>query len=929
MTAIILPKLRVTQPQQPGGIDWSNPITRGLVASINGATGLHDAVSGGQWTIGSGGQNDRRTVATKEGVGFDGDPYLYTGGGFTFRELTSLHLIPLKNQNFQYLAYLGDFPVFVYDGRLSVFTPSYEQVVMIGWDGPPTKTILRLRGLEFAAWSNGTEHRSSQLSTYTPSDNATVALGGGTNESAVNSVLHLFWNRALSDAEVASINANPWQVFTPSARAIYLPASGGQSPVLQCSVGAATAQGITTALLANQSVACAVGTGAAQGVAAAFSSAKSVQCSTGAANAQGVTVLASRTVSCGVGASEAQGIAAQLGGNLSVLCNVAQASAQGVSAQTGAAKAVFCGIGSSSAQGVAATVGAAQSVPCAVGGASTPGVAALIGGNASIVCGVAAASGQGAVALIGVSASAICAVANANAAGVTGAVSRALGCSVANASASGVGGSVPRSINCAVGNAPAQGVALLLSRSLVCGVGASVAQGVGAAFGAENFLYCGVASSFAQGVGAVVGNFTPVQEIPGQIHLPRLATRQPQQAGGINWANPITRGLVASQTGATGDYDAVDGQRWTLAYDTIKTKNTSQGVGLKGPARLRRTVTQPTRGYTFLALIGADVDSTIQDALTYCSNSFRSEKPNLKLNFVGGQFIYPGVMDGSSRIHCAVARHDGSTLNSWLNASGLQSIAASFCPNSSVLLMDWEVRLPFTGTSVLSLVWNRALSDAEIQSISANPWQVFASKPHALYFDYVLPLYANAGMVGATGVGAQINSSVSPGVGAAQAQGVTAQLECMGKVVCAMGASSAAGNTAQFKQTANLAPGNAGAMGLLAQFKQLAKNSPGESGAANALALINQTICAVYGGATAQGIAAQILAVVAVSARAGNAIADGQSILPSLFWPGESVANGVCSDVHFTRQETYPLAGHTQNYPHGPMAQTYPLENLI
>lgn len=86
----------------------------------------------------------------------------------------------------------------------------------------------------------------STSSTFTVS--SVIRIGANGFNGGINAALYLLWDRALSDAEIREISANPWQVFEP--RRIWMPATAGAASTYTLSnatyvPGSITASGVT------------------------------------------------------------------------------------------------------------------------------------------------------------------------------------------------------------------------------------------------------------------------------------------------------------------------------------------------------------------------------------------------------------------------------------------------------------------------------------------------------------------------------------------------------------------------------------------------------------------------------------------------------------------------------------------------------------
>ena len=114
--------------------------------------------------------------------------------------------------------------------------------------------------------------------------------GAGTNTEVY---LALAWDRALSDAELKSISANPWQLFAPDSSRIWVPvAAGGDSTITQAD-GTSTAGSLGGSATAATTPTQASGTSTAASIAASATAAAGVTQADGASTAATLVGVAS------------------------------------------------------------------------------------------------------------------------------------------------------------------------------------------------------------------------------------------------------------------------------------------------------------------------------------------------------------------------------------------------------------------------------------------------------------------------------------------------------------------------------------------------------------------------------------------------------------------------------------------------------------
>lgn len=254
--------------------------------------------------------------------------------------------------------------------------------------------------------------------------------------------------------------------------------------------------------------------------------------------------------------------------------------------------------------------------------------------------------------------------------------------------------------------------------------------------------------------------------------LPLAGMRQrhpPQQHMPIDWANPITRGLVfAYGLGASGAFGYGEDGRNILTYvSSVGSQTgvpivTNLGFGGKSvnasypivSATGHRSIT--SGAYSLFVLATALNNNTTQSGLDDDDGNTRRFQFRLSNN-------YPEFIPfNSSGVAASVA---GSTLSSanmtsgftmgatassttaavWSNGKKTSANASGILtPNQSIWIgsrktgvQGWQ-----NGGISLAAVWNRPLADVEMQSLAANPWQLFKT------FSSVTLLSTLAGMLG-------------------------------------------------------------------------------------------------------------------------------------------------------------------------------------
>lgn len=393
---------RYSQPQGNARIDWGNPITKGLVGAylpqgINAVTNAaavsitapKTATKQGSGLLFAGGTEVAKYDSYQPGIPFTAVTLLVpnfssssaTRQGVWVYQATSgsaqnrLRLIWLDATNGFYLDINGGFaytckPTFAAGDAIALaytragVTPSNQfyvngvaatttQVVDTSNTGLPTSAAPLWLGddVEFAS--------GKRL-------NGTIAL-------------HLHFARVLTAAEIKSLSANPWQLFTPVARSIWVPvAAGGDSTITQAD-GTSTAGSLGGSATAATTPTQASGTSTAASIAASATAAAAVTQADGASTASTLVGVAST----GSTITQADGSTVA-----SVLAGSATSSAAATQADGASTAATLTGTGLAD--------GAAGITPAA--GTSA---AETLAGSSAAVSGFEGAAGASAVSVLG------------------------------------------------------------------------------------------------------------------------------------------------------------------------------------------------------------------------------------------------------------------------------------------------------------------------------------------------------------------------------------------------------------------------------------------------------------------------------------------------------------------------------------------------
>jgi hypothetical protein len=272
MSNLILPQKWTNQPQTPVGIDWGNPLTRGLAFAWNAANPRHlengrlaTTDNTGKIIAGIGRAVDSSTgqvnlewanyqpIVTSDGAG-TGDFTLcllanpaVAGGGAVEHGLAQKNDAAGAPYAQATLLFHANATAGYVSGSVSFFTYSSSSAGIAAtgkidgnwhlWTGTRRGTTFSLyRDAELIASATDVVRNISQASRYL----AIGSRGNGTTEAYRDGAAFAFGsNRALSASEIATLASNPWQIFKAPARRLWVAGAGGN--------GTATITGVSGA----------------------------------------------------------------------------------------------------------------------------------------------------------------------------------------------------------------------------------------------------------------------------------------------------------------------------------------------------------------------------------------------------------------------------------------------------------------------------------------------------------------------------------------------------------------------------------------------------------------------------------------------------------------------------------------------------------
>lgn len=235
--------VRTTQPQHAVGIDWGNPITRGLVFAFNAADGvIRKPNSNASVSV--------PKVIAKNGIGTYSaspagtTPIFQTGQTGVTGADYSLFAFAYPNALAAICSVIDD-DVDTSSPRCFQFRLNSGKVELITFDtsGNPyfatapsaltsNEAVMGVamaavvKGNSIASFQNGKKTSGTASNTQrTPTGDFYIGQHKGTGATGWQGALHLcaIFNRALSDAEIKSLSDNPWQIFSPVRTPIFVP----------------------------------------------------------------------------------------------------------------------------------------------------------------------------------------------------------------------------------------------------------------------------------------------------------------------------------------------------------------------------------------------------------------------------------------------------------------------------------------------------------------------------------------------------------------------------------------------------------------------------------------------------------------------------------------------------------------------------------
>lgn len=220
---------------------------------------------------------------------------------------------------------------------------------------------------------------------------------------------------------------------------------------------------------------------------------------------------------------------------------------------------------------------------------------------------------------------------------------------------------------------------------------------------------------------------------------------QPQEYVEIDWGNPISSALVFAHVGdnptnvagtpaftanrLTGD--TVEGARGLLWGPDFGTRIEMPTTAASTSGTALSLFVMPDGGVGNRTLIGAfasGLGTSVGHYLLAANRDIVAFSTDAS-NWTAATYSHT---PGFSRPACAVGRfQSGAGRDVWFNGDLKASSAVVRSPSTMTQIISGHTRSDgmnentFSGTMMLSCWWNRLLTDDEIRSVSANPWQLF------------------------------------------------------------------------------------------------------------------------------------------------------------------------------------------------------------
>ena len=280
----------------------------------------------------------------------------------------------------------------------------------------------------------------------------------------------------------------------------------------------------------------------------------------------------------------------------------------------------------------------------------------------------------------------------------------------------------------------------------------------------------------------------------------RIWTQQPQVAVGIDWSNPITRGLIAA--GVPGAFSAVGQYLGTGLPPTAKT--TPQGVGRvfgsgsKGDVPIPRTLSS----YSLLCVALISDESTERHLLDYDyvghgHRGFQLRTSGSNIEFIAfDASVFPGFATVSTsalstgpRVVTIIARQKAGLMRMDTTIGAAESLALAttkgLATSLPLVVGNYAYYQTFTSHPILSYgLFDHYISDQQVDDLLDTPWQIFAPQTRRRLIS--------------AGAGGDLN--ISGALASASASGFTANVDRQNSFAASLASASASAFNATVDQ---------------------------------------------------------------------------------------------------------------------------------
>lgn len=365
-----------SQPQVPVRIDWSNPMTKGLIdvmiaANLRSVKGVVATTSG---TVTSGVGSYGRLRKTPSG-GDNKDIY----AGAWSRIPAPLTLVAMYRivAATSYTRIAGNLYTSSYGYGLGPSTTNFRAIVSRSGvntilTGAPISSARKVDAL-IVDTTNCYLYENGRLTAGPTVHGGMATPTGDFSIGAENSptiaptdeaeyYLTGLWNRCLSASEVKSLSDNPWQIFEPENCPLFFDfgAAAGGDTNISASLGTASASGYSATVDRQRTIAASLGTATAQGYAATVNRSRDIAASLGTAAASGysATINRQRDIAASLGTATAQGYGASISfsNDINIAASLGLASADGYQANVNLQRDIAASLGAAVAQGYSASI---------------------------------------------------------------------------------------------------------------------------------------------------------------------------------------------------------------------------------------------------------------------------------------------------------------------------------------------------------------------------------------------------------------------------------------------------------------------------------------------------------------------------------------------------------------------------------------------